>query len=193
MKKERKHIWIAGAILLTVLAISWTLAFFTTNVDTENKIRFGRLDLKIHETTLDGAGEEVAYSPEEHPANISKNSRQSRIVRVENTGSQPMYVRVNLGISGEDRDGKKIEYADALAKYTLNREDWLYQDGWYYYRDVLEPGSKTKELMTEVIFDIEKIGSRYPGGKFDLDISAQGVQSKNNETDVLAVKGWPEE
>lgn len=192
MKKERKNIWIAGAVMLTALAVSQTLAFFTTSVDTENIIQFGDLGIRINETTLDAQGEEVAYSPGES-ANISRNSRQSRIVRVENTGGQPTYVRVDLGIKGTDKDGNEIKNADALAGYTLNDEDWLYQDGWYYYREALEPGSETEELLTEVIFDIDEISSLYPGGNFDLNVSAQGVQSRNNEDNVLAARGWPEE
>ena len=104
-----------------------------------------------------------------------------------------MYVRVDLGIKGTDKDGNEIKNADALAGYTLNDEDWLYQDGWYYYREALEPGSETEELLTEVIFDIDEISSLYPGGNFDLNVSAQGVQSRNNEDNVLAARGWPEE
>lgn len=192
MKKERKLIWIACATLLAVLGLSQTLAFFTTNVDTENLITFGKLDLKINETTLDKQGEEVAYSPDEK-VNLSRNSYLSRIIRLENTGSQPMYVRVDLSITGQDKDGGEIKNADALAEYTLNEDDWVYKDGWYYYKDILEPGSESKELMTEIIFDINEISSLYPGGDFDLDVSAQGVQSKNNENEnVLLVTGWPE-
>lgn len=191
MKKERKTIWIACVILLTVLFISQTLAFFSTSVDTENIITFGNLKLKINETTLNAQGEEVAFSPEEK-GNISKNNRQSRIVRIENTGRQPVFVRVNLSVAGTKQDGSEIENADALAEYILNENDWIYQDGWYYYREILEPGSETKELLTEVIFNIDGISSRYPGGEFDLDISAQGVQSKNNEGDVLSATGWPQ-
>lgn len=192
MKKERKLIWIACATLLAVLGLSQTLAFFTTNVDSENLITFGNLDLKINETTLDNQGEEVAYSPDEK-VNLSRNSHLSRIIRLENTGSQPMYVRVDLSITGQDKDGGEIKNADALAEYTLNEDDWVYKDGWYYYKDILEPGSESKELMTEIIFDINEISSLYPGGDFDLDVSAQGVQSKNNENEnVLLVTGWPE-
>lgn len=194
MSTRKRNIWIACALLFTVIAISQSLAFLTTNVDTENKITFGNLDLKIRETTLNENGEEIAYSPDE-TENISKKSTQSRIVRVENTGRQPMYVRVALDLTGTDSDGGKInDDVDALAQYNLNEEDWIYQNGWYYYKDILEPGSKTEELMTEVVFDINTMSSRYPGGVFDLDIKGQGVQSKNNEAeDVLAVKGWPEE
>ena len=102
-----------------------------------------------------------------------------------------MFVRVSLDMEGTDRNGEMIDNADALAGYTWNQTDWTYSDGWYYYKRVLEPGSETKELMTEVMFDIDRISAEYPGGNFKLDISAQGVQSKNNEDEALKAVGWP--
>ena len=190
MKKERKNIFIACAMVFLALAISQSLAFHTVNVDTESIVTFGNLGLKIHETMLDENNREIPYSPE-YSTPLTRDGSQSRIVRVENTGRQPMFVRVSLDMEGTDKNGETIDNADALAGYAWNQTDWTYSDGWYYYKRVLEPGSETKELMTEVMFDIDRISAEYPGGNFKLDISAQGVQSKNNEDEALKAVGWP--
>lgn len=62
MKKERKNIFIACAMVFLALAISQSLAFHTVNVDTESIVTFGNLGLKIHETMLDENNREIPYS-----------------------------------------------------------------------------------------------------------------------------------
>lgn len=190
MAKNKRNVIIACMILLAVFAVTRSLAFRTVSVDTESIITFGNLALEIRETTLDEHGDEIPYVPEDDAA-LAKKSNASRIVRVENTGRQPMFVRVALEMRGKDRDGGEIKEADALAEYALNEKDWTYDDGWYYYNALLEPGRETTELMTEVMFDIDRITQRYPGGNFDLDIRAQGVQSRNNGDNALDALGWP--
>lgn len=191
MAKSRRNTIIACIILLAVFAIARSLAFTTASVDTKSFVTFGNLALKINETMLGEDGEEIPYTPE-NDVPLARKSNVSRIVRVENTGRQPMFVRVALDMQGTDQDGGEIENANALAEYALNEEDWTYRDGWYYYNAILVPGSETTELMTEVMFDINKITTDYPDGTLDLDILAQGVQSKNNEDNALDARGWPQ-
>lgn len=191
MAKNRRNTIIACIGLLAVFAIARSLTFTTVSVDTESTVTFGNLALQINETMLDEEGEEIPCTLE-NAVPLARKSDVSRIVRVENTGRQPMFVRVALDMQGEDQEGGEIENANALAEYALNEEDWTYRDGWYYYNALLEPGRETEALMTEVMFDINKITADYPGGNFDLDILAQGVQSRNNADNALDAQGWPQ-
>lgn len=192
MSKKKKTILIAFAAALAILGASCTFAFITASLDTKNSITFGNLDLKINETELDSSGNEVEYNTDEM-VKLNSNNQLSRIIRIENIGNEPMYVRASLSLAGVDMNGKPLAGIDEVTAYTLNDNDWIYKDGWYYYKEILEPESESEALITGVEFDINQISSRYNGGDFDLDVHVQGVQSKNNDSvDIFSVQGWPE-
>lgn len=190
---KKKVTWIAAASVLLVCCAAPTIAFVTKQTETDNTITFGNVRMQLHETTLDQNNQEVAFD-ENTQADITHTDRLSRIVRVENVGSQPIYLRVELSMSGTDKNGTPFE-ADDYVSYQLNEDDWTYndEDGWYYYKTELAPDITSEELMTEVIFtDINEITSKYPGSEFKLNIDAQGVQCKNNGENVTEAEGWPE-
>lgn len=189
---KKKITWIAAASVLLMCCAAPTIAFLTKQTETDNVITFGNVRLQLHETTLNEDRQEVEFE-EETQTDITHTDRLSRIVRVENIGSQPVYLRVALSMSGIEEDGTTFK-ADDYVSYQLNEKDWIYDDGWYYYKTELAPELTTEELMTEVIFnDINEITEKYPGSEFKLNIDAQGVQSKNNDEDVTKAQGWPEE
>lgn len=189
---KKKITWIAAASVLLMCCAAPTIAFLTKQTETDNVITFGNVRLQLHETTLNEDRQEVEFE-EETQTDITHTDRLSRIVRVENIGSQPVYLRVALSMSGIEEDGTTFK-ADDYVSYQLNEKDWIYDDGWYYYKTELAPDLTTEELMTEVIFnDINEITEKYPGSEFKLNIDAQGVQSKNNGEDVTKAQGWPEE
>jgi hypothetical protein len=169
----------------------FTLAFLSRSVTADNVITFGSVKLKLHETYINEKGEEIVFDTGQL-INVTSKAEQMRIVRVENVGEHPLFVRVSFAIDSVDADGKKFETAD-LMKVETHAQDWVYKDGYWYYLSVLYPNEKTKALMTEVIFDIDEITRFYPGSNYELTIDAQGVQSENNEADVLQVVGWPQE
>ena len=189
---KKKITWIAAASVLLMCCAAPTIAFLTKQTETDNVITFGNVRLQLHETTLNEDRQEVEFE-EETQTDITHTDRLSRIVRVENIGSQPVYLRVALSMSGIEEDGTTFK-ADDYVSYQLNEKDWIYDDGWYYYKTELAPDLTTEELMTEVIFnEINEITEKYPGSEFKLNIDAQGVQSKNNGEDVTKAQGWPEE
>lgn len=189
---KRKLILIAAASVLLICCAAPTIAFITRKTTTENIITFGNVRLQLHETMLNEDGQEIEVQ-EDTETDITHNDTLSRIVRVENLGEQPIYIRIALSMSGTEEDGTPFK-ADDYVSYQLNKEDWYYEDGWYYYRTELAPHVTSKELMTQVIFnDINEITDQYPGSEFKLNIDAQGVQSRNNGDDVSQAAGWPEE
>lgn len=192
MRKRKITILIAFAAVLVILGITCSLAFYMVSTDTRNIITFGNLDLKINETELDSAGNEIPFDAEEK-VKLNKENKLSRIIRFENICDEPMYVRAYLSLAGVDMNGRSLDGINEVTAYTLNENDWIYKDGWYYYKEILEPKCKSTALITGIEFDINQISSRYNGGDFYLDVYVQGVQSKNNEhEDILSVNGWPE-
>lgn len=66
-----------------------------------------------------------------------------KAVTISNTGKNSCYVRVLSLLSEKD--------VEEYAQINYNLQDWnLAEDGYYYYRDVVEPGESTAELFSEV-------------------------------------------
>lgn len=192
MKKRMKYAGFLAAAVLVLCLTATTSAFLTRHAVTDNLLTFGNLSLALRQTTLTPQGQETPVSSDT-PFNITSHQAVSRILRVENTGNHPMYVRVSLQMVGTTSDGQTIDTQDHVS-YQLNESDWVYRDGWYYYTQALPPHETTQELMTQVIFnDMNAITQAYPGSQFDLDVDAQAVQSENNASDVLSATGWPEQ
>lgn len=173
-------------LLLIIVSASATYAFIVRESDTESIITFGSLKMKLIETTLVD-GEEVEVSDE--VLNISHVTNASRIVRVKNVGEHSMYVRVKLDVYGEN-EGSKVDISDAYKIDTS--ENWIYQDGYYYYKYALSENEITDELMREIVFDNNIVTSKYQGFKFNLDIKGEALQRENNKDNVLEAEGWPE-
>lgn len=192
MKKGTKSIWVLIAAALVLCLAAATTAFLTRQVVTDNILTFGNLKIALHQTTLTADDSEVPVS-QDTPFDVTSHSTVSRILRVENVGEHPLYVRVAVKMNGATAEGEAFD-ADGMVSYRLNEDDWLYEDGWYYYKQPLAPHETTKELMTQVIFDdISDITQNYPGSRFELKLDAQAVQSENNAQDVLSAAGWPEQ
>lgn len=169
-----------------------TLATFLAHTEAENYINFGGVDLKIIQTTLNAEGIEQSYNSKQ-AEDVTTRAIQSRIIRVKNTGSHALYVRVQPQLNGKDSQGKPFDIG-MFVEYETNTTDWVYKDGWYCYMHILEPNEVSEVLLEELIFDVNRITEKYPGSTFDIDFYAQGVQSEHQETtNVLEVVGWPNE
>ena len=181
-------------IVLTLLAIGTifgtSLAFFSRSVIAENVITFGSADLKLYETCLDDLGTETEFNPA-HVDNVTSAGIQKRIFRVENTGKHPIYVRLHFEICGTTSEGVPFKTTEYLT-VCPNFGEWKEKEEWFYYSAVVNPNEKTKELIVEVIFDIDQLTRNYPGSNYELSVYAQGVQSENNSTELWSVQGWPE-
>lgn len=192
MKNRKYYSWVLVAAALVLCLTATTTAFLTRQVVTDNVLTFGNLKMIIHQTTILSDGTEIPVN-EDEPTDITYSDRVSRIVRFENVGEHPMYIRVSLKINGISSEGTEFN-ADDMVAYQINEEDWIYHDGWYYYKQPLKSKETTQELMSQIIFvDISSITNNYPGSRFDMKIDAQAVQSENNAQDVLLAAGWPEQ
>ncbi len=120
---------------------------------------------------------------------ISHRTDVSRIVRIQNVGKHPIYVRVKLNVYGEN-NGEIFDVSDAYKIDTS--ENWIYQDGYYYYKESLSEDEITDELMKEIVFDNDMVNNKYQGTKFNLEIKGEALQRENNKDNVLEAEGWPE-
>ena len=194
--------------LAALLAVCGTAAFTVSTAPADNVITFGSVKVRVCEFTLNSQGEEVPFvasAQGDYPSTRVTSGNISRIVRVQNAGDQPEYVRARLVLRSVSPEGQ-VQDASAAAVLAVNDAaggPWVDGgDGWYYYRGtqaaggVVAPGASTENLMDSLRF-VGDYHAAAQGGTFQLQVDAQAVQAKNQQTgqgalDVLDVQGWPE-
>lgn len=100
-------------------------------------------------------------------------------VNIENTGKNPCAVRVSAEFSDSDTAG--------IAALDVDEEHWEYRnDGYYYYKEILEPGDITHTLINTVT--ISETAEKNQLKDFELMISAE---SRNAEVgDDISALSW---
>jgi len=179
-------------LLITVIClflITTTIAFITRSTTANNIITFGSIKMQIIQTTLDSNNEEKDVDNNEI-LNIIHNPTISRIVKVKNLGKHDFFVRISLDMIAFNPNNEEYKVNDCLS-YNFNTEDWIYEDGWYYYKKIVKQGEITNNLITQINFDVNKITKEHTRGNFKFNIKAEAVQAKNNAQNVLEVVGWP--
>lgn len=186
---KKINIVILLLIVICLFLITTTIAFITRKINTNNIITFGSIKMQLIQTTLNENNKEEIINNNEK-LDITNSSTISRIVKIKNVGNHEFYARVSLDIIGEDAEGQKFN-ANKTAFYNINTEDWVYKDGWYYYKKIVKQNDITSNLITQISFDINSLTTNYPKGIFKFNIKAEAVQAQNNAENVLDVEGWP--
>lgn len=184
MKARSKLLLIALAAILVTVLTQPTLAYYTTIGKATNVVTSGGIQLRIHEKTADGS---------DFPAEgvyIIPGDIVSKQVTIENVCAHPFYLRVKL-VSGSTNEELSAE--DCL-KMDIDTANWTYQDGFYYYNAILQPGETTPALFTQVEIVGSKVDQTHIGSMLSLTVNAYAVQSENNPAEYpWDASGWPAE
>ena len=187
MKTWRKYVLSLAVIICAVAVLATgTYAYFTAEETAYNVITTGCLYMDLVEETTGGAP-----WPEEGIQGVMPGMDVDKVVYVENVGSVPFFARISLENQITPAPGVTAELTFEHISLDLNTEQWIEQDGFYYYYRILEPGEKTEPLFTKVSFAPE-MGNEYQNATVEVYVLAQAVQSANNGTDPLAALGWSE-
>ena len=187
MNKKKRYILILS--LLLIISLTYVSTFLVRQNQFDNVVTFGNLKLQIINHTLDSNGHEIDVTHDEEKL---KYSNVNRIVKIKNICNNDMYVRVKVDLKGKDINNQEYE-PDSYVNINGCDDAWIYQDGWYYYQNVLKPNVTTENLLDGLEFDMDKLTSHYPGSDIELNIKAQAVQSTHNASQVLEASGWPKE
>lgn len=196
MKKkvmEKKILIVAAIIICITLISSGSFAFFTEEETAHNVITSGGVDIKIIEKTKDENGNVIDF-PEEGMKDVMPGAAVSKIVSVKNTGKKDAWVRVQVHAAIiKLADGSnvipEINPIDPI-EISASSENWIFEDGYYYYDNRLEPDEETEVLFDQVTF-ASQIGNDYQNSTANIVVSAYAVQSANNGNTVLEAEGWP--
>lgn len=173
------------AMMLTFVSQS-TMAFYSTVGKATNVVTSGNIQFIIHEKTDQGTAfpEEGVY--------ILPGDIVSKRVTIENDCEHPFYLRVKI-VYGVDSTELS---AEDCFKLNINEEYWVYHEGWYYYKGIVQPGETTPHVFSHVEIVGSQVDNSYIGKTLTLTVKAQAVQSENNpieDGDTTTAKGWPAE
>ena len=146
-------------VLIICVAVGGTIAYIVTQTDkVENKFTPADVKIEIHET-FDGT-----------------NKSSITIENVDDAKNVPCYIRVKLVSNTQDAD-KNVTGSAAINAFELNNKWFKGNDGCYYYKDVVNVGASTANLLANG----EKI--TLTTGQV-VEVLAEGIQA----TPIDAVK-----
>lgn len=187
MRSIKLKVFVVSLVAMMMALISTsTLAYFQTVGKATNVVTSGNIRFIIHEMTDQGQEfpKEGVY--------IVPGDIVSKKVSIESDCEHPFYLRVKMvyGVDSQELS------AEDCFKLNINEEDWELYDGWYYYKQVVEPGETTSDVFSHVEIVGAKVDNSYLGKTLTLTVKAQAVQSENNpvrDGHIYSVVGWPKE
>lgn len=188
MKKNWKKRVLSLALIICGLAVlaGGTAAYFTVEETAYNVITTGYLHMELEEETTGGAP-----WPEEGITGVLPGMDVDKVVTIRNVGGVPFFCRIQVENQITAAEGVEEELTFEHISIDLNTEQWIEQDGYYYYYRILNPGEETEPLFTKVSFAPE-MGNEYQDATVEVYVLAQAVQSANNGEDPLNALGWSE-
>jgi predicted ribosomally synthesized peptide with SipW-like signal peptide len=164
--------------LVALFVLGGTLAWFTAEAEVPNMFTTGTVNIEIHEA-LDDRNDWA-------PGIIKKKE-----VSVENLGSLPVFVRVQLtpvwgSMNGEDfSEDEDLSIENVI--FNINTDSWVKSGDWYYYKGMLEPKGETPLLLSEVTLDSSRTGNNYQGKTLKILVNAEAIQAAPIEA---ALDAW---
>lgn len=143
---------VAVCSVLTLASAGWfagTSAYLTAHLEILNRLTVGWNDTVT---------EEEFPTPTPVPPGESVVKK----VRIKNTGPVPCYIRASLLVS-----------EGTVTLEGMDTEHWADgKDGYYYYKDVVQPGGSTEELFTAV-----SVGQAPVGDTVTVTVYEESVQA----------------
>lgn len=190
--KKRLLSFAVVLICLSILAGS-TFAYFSEEDTAHNVITTHKVDIEIIEQKLKSG---TLMNVRNESIQVMPGTSVSNIVSVKNNEAIS-WVRVKYEVTMFDSDENvKDISADYMKKLVIIEPDlqnWIEQDGWWYYQSPLKRGETTSPLFESVVFSGPEMGNEYQNCTIKIDMAAHAVQKANNSNHVLEAAGWPEE
>lgn len=153
-----------------------TIAYLTTRTeDKDNTFAFPDAEVTIVEN-FDGWN--IKEVQVKNDSGIPGVARVLLIPRIED--AEGRYVFADLGQPSQPQDNKII-MGDFTLELAADWEDnWFCQDGFFYYRKVLEPGATSEKLLQKVSLteDTTELREKYKDLSIKVDVQADFLQAE---------------
>lgn len=168
MRLRKFYLVLTAVLGIGILTAGGTAAYMTGYMQKTNKIGVGHVSTTIEEEFVPSV-----------PENVDENPKYKKTVWVSNQTSAEKgynadcYVRMSLSYSNSD-------IGNAVVLTNLNTTDWIYgQDGYYYYKYVLQEGKSTSPLFTGFSISSELVDSSCKAyiSDFSISVYQESVQA----------------
>ncbi len=184
-KIKARLLLVAAIVIIGTLLSQGSLAYYTNIGKAVNVVTSGSIKMQIIEK---GQGNT------EYPVDgvyVMPGDVVTKKVSVKSLSDHPFYLRVKVvyGVNSTELS------AEDCFKLNINEQDWIYSDGWYYYKKPVSSGEETSNVFSQVEIVGNKVDNSYIGKTLTLTVKADAVQSENNplrDGDVTTAAGWPE-
>jgi len=155
MKNAKLKIIFLFVIIILVIFNSIVLAYYVSKNETEMKysLGFNTITLKDEPNII---------------TDLKKGDVITKNVNIQNTGNTSCYVRIKTVLQNSEISNK-LEIEFNTKKYFYNKND-----GYWYYREVLEPEQKTENLYSTI--KISDTFDTYTLNTFTIYTFAESVQ-----------------
>lgn len=117
--------------------------------------------------------------PDITPTPVSEKPQYIKNVQIVNQGGKAetslsdCFVRAELSYSDSD-------IGKAVVLEGQNKKDWIYRDGFYYYKNILKKGESTSPLFTGFHIDPQKVNGKYQEliNDFEINVYEESVQAE---------------
>lgn len=175
--KNKKMILGSSILLVVLLVIGGTMAWFTASTDPiTNNFTAGTLTINLVDE-FEGA------------QNVNPGDCFEKEVYVENTGTKQAFVRIKKDIAF-DKVGLDLD----VVEYTLG-EGWEEHNGYFYYTQALaakdgDVVAKTTNLFAanndgkNICFNGPNMDNDYQGAQLDIVVEAEAIQVTNGAAEA---------
>lgn len=181
MNKRLKAVMIAGAVLLIItVGVGATLAYLTGNAEKQNNMQVGRIVGSIVEDQwMDNPSVSTGKAVAKNPAVKNEDPNTSAYTRIKLVTSDSRMIVDCL----DEKEKKLFTIGDSIANGSVFG-DWVYEDGYFYYNQVLEAGATTSPLFSFIQVNTDRADDIFVGKlesessyPFDVYVMAELVQS----------------
>lgn len=166
-KIKKSSVLLALTGIICMSGIAGTVAYFSDFDKATNTIGVGHNTTDITENFPTPPDKPIDQNPEyEKKIWVANNPVHASGYNVD------CYVRVSLSYSNSD-------IGDAVTLKGLDKTNWVYEDGYYYYKKILKEGERTTPLITGFSIDSSKVSNADVIKDFSIDVYEESVQAGN--------------
>lgn len=155
--KIKNNIFIQISAVLLICLVTGSVAYLIEQNSLKNNFLIGEVKTEVIE-------------------NFDKNNKIKQDVKIKNIGNVPIYIRAKIVFSWKDKQGNILEgipeeNIDYSIKFSETSNWMKSNDGYYYYKKVIEQNTSTDILIEEC-----KQLKEYEDKILEVSIANQAIQ-----------------
>lgn len=176
-KRSTAAMVLAFAFIASAICVGGSLAYSARQKSAHDTFSTGHIHVKL----VNEKGNAYGYY------GVIPSAEYGNSVYAENTGEYDAWVRISIELDCRKPSGESLPNAGMYPE--IDDENWIYSNGYYYYKKALHAGEKTCHLYDRFVFD-GSLGNSYRDAVLYENIRLEAVQCANNGSSPFLAEGW---